>query len=326
MTFINLIFLYFVIISLIVYISNKLRLFDVPNKRKIHKFRIINTGGISIFIFYIIVVFTFEFNHNIELIISIGFFMCLLGFTDDRFNLDPSIKIFTTILLSSYLILNGININDLGDYEYLGRIELGKFQLPFLILATGLLINSINYIDGIDGLLLTFFISCLGYFLFLNQSVEINNLLKILLIPASINLILNFASSKSNLKIFSGNVGSLFIGFFIGFLTIELYNNFNVHPVYLIWPLWYPVYDFLYVSYNRLINNKSIFLADNNHLHHFVLKKLKNNHLKTTISFFILNITVIYAGFLLSNFSKILSLSMFIINFVLYFLIRIRLE
>lgn len=326
MTLINLTFLYIIIISLIIIISNKYEIFDYLNERKIHKSKTLNTGGISIFIFYLFLVFNYEFNHNIELIISIGFFICILGFIDDRVNLSPSVKIITVTLISSYLILNGINIYDVGKYEYIGLIKLGKFQIPFLILATGLLINAVNYIDGIDGLLLTFFISCLSYYLFLNEDVAVDNLIKLLLIPAFINLVLNFAPSKSNLKIFSGNSGSLLIGFFISFLTIELYNSFNIHPVYLIWPLWYPVYDFLYVSYKRFKNKKSIFLGDNTHFHHLLFRKLKNNHLYTTVSFFMINFVVLYLGYMVSNFSKILSLTTFIISFVLYCLIRISLK
>ena len=130
--------------------------------------------------------------------------------------------------------------------------------------------------------------------------------------------------SKSKLKFFSGNVGSLFLGFFISFLTIELYNSFGIHPVYLIWPLWYPVYDFLFVSLNRAILGKSIFLADNSHLHHKVLIYFKNDHLKTNILFFISNCTVIYFAYLLSNYSKFLSLISFIIVFLIYFIIRLK--
>jgi UDP-GlcNAc:undecaprenyl-phosphate GlcNAc-1-phosphate transferase len=326
MLLINLLILYIIIISLIILISNKYEMFDNLNVRKIHKSKTLNTGGISIFIFYLFLVFNYELNHNIELIISIGFFICLLGFIDDRINLSPSVKIITIALISTYLIINGINIYDLGKYEYIGLVKLGKFQIPFLILATGLLINAVNYIDGIDGLLLTFFISCLGYYLFLNEDEEVNNLIKLLLIPAFVNLIFNFAPGKSNLKIFSGNSGSLFVGFFISFLTIEFYNSFNIHPVYLIWPLWYPVYDFLFVSYNRLKNKKSIFMADNTHFHHVIFKGLKNNHLYTTISFFIINFIILYLSIFISNYSKILSLTLFIVSFILYCLIRIKIK
>ena len=55
------------------------------------------------------IVYFFEFNHNIELIIAIGFFVCLVGLIDDKINLNPSTKITFTVIPSVYLILNGIN-------------------------------------------------------------------------------------------------------------------------------------------------------------------------------------------------------------------------
>ena len=163
---INLIFLYLVIFLFTAFISKKLNLYDEPNTRKIHTLRVFNTGGMIIYLFYLSVIYFFEFNYNIELIISIGFFICLIGFIDDRINLNPSIKIIFILIPSIYLIFNNIQINDLGNYEYIGLINLGKFQIPFLILALGLLINATNYIDGIDGLLLAFFMCCLGYYIF----------------------------------------------------------------------------------------------------------------------------------------------------------------
>ena len=321
---VNLTILYLILLMFTVFISKKLDFYDKPNVRKIHNSKVFNTGGIIIYFFYLIIVNFFEFNHNIELIISIGFFIFMIGFIDDRINLNPSIKIIFIIIPSAYLILSGININNLGNYEYIGLLNLGKFQLPFLILATGLLINATNYIDGVDGLLLTFFICCLGYYIFLIEETKTIYLIKLLLVPVILNLIMNLLPSKSKIKIFSGNTGSLFIGFFISFLTIELYNSFNIHPVYLIWPLWYPVYDFLFVSTNRAILKKSIFSADNSHLHHKILIKFKKNHLKTILLFFISNISIIYLGFLISNFSKLISLITFIFGFFFYFTMRFK--
>ena len=86
---------------------------------------------------------------------------------------------------------------------------------PFLILATGLLINATNYIDGVDGLLLTFFACCLGYYIFLIEDTNTIYLIKLLLIPVILNLILNLLPFKSKIKFFSGNSGSLFVGFFV---------------------------------------------------------------------------------------------------------------
>jgi len=323
MSIVKFLIIYSLIASAVIFFSRYLRYFDKPNKRAIHRIPIINTGGIIIYLFFLSIISQSEFNHNIELIVSIGSFVCLAGFIDDRINLTPPSKIILIIIPSIYLILNGISISDLGRYEYFGNIELGKFKIPFLLLAIGLLINATNYIDGIDGLLLSFFLCCLTYYIFLIDNIETINLLKLFIIATLFNLILNLLPSKSKLKVFSGDSGSLFIGFFISFITIELYNSFNIHPANLIWPLWYPVYDFLFVSFNRLSNKKSIFKADNTHLHHAISKKFRRNKIQPIILFLIVNSSIIFLGYKISEISKLLSLCIFVIGLILFFIMRL---
>ena len=317
------IIIYILISSIIIFLSRYLRYFDKPTKRGIHSVPTINTGGLIIYLFFLFIITQGEFNHNIELIVSIGSFVCLAGFIDDRINLNPSSKIVFIIIPSVYLILNGISISDLGQYEYLGSIELGKFKIPFLLLAIGLLINATNYIDGIDGLLLIFFLSCLLYYIILIDDIETINLLKLFFVAALLNLVLNLLPSKNKFKVFSGDSGSLFIGFFISFMTIELYSSFDIHPAILIWPLWYPVYDFLFVSINRLSNKKSIFKPDNTHLHHAMNKKFLENKISPLILFLLVNSSIITLGYKISEISKFLSLSIFIIGFIFFFIMRL---
>ncbi len=314
--------IYILISSGIIYLSRYLGYFDKPNKRGIHKIPTINTGGLIIYLVFLILISQTEFNHNIELIVSIGFFVCLTGFVDDRINLNPSNKILLIIIPSIYLILKGVSISDLGQYEYIGILELGKFEIPFLLLAVGLLINATNYIDGIDGLLLTFFSSCLIYYILLIDDTKTVNLLKFFLAVSFLNLILNLLPAKNKFKIFSGDSGSLFIGFFISFVTIELYNSFEIHPAILIWPLWYPVYDFLFVTINRLIKKKSIFKPDNTHLHHVISNKFNGNRILPLIIFFLTNSSIIFLGYKISEISKLLSLSVFILGFAFFFIMR----
>jgi len=317
------IIIYILISSSTIYLSTYLGYFDKPSKRGVHRIPTINTGGLILYLFFLSTVSQSELNYNIELIISIGFFICLTGFVDDRINLTPSTKIVLIIIPSIYLIMNGISISDLGQYEYLGKLKLGKFKIPFLLLAIGLLINATNYIDGIDGLLLIFFLSCLMFYIFLIDDIETINLLKFFVMASFLNLILNLLPSKSKFKVFSGDSGSLFIGFFISFMTIELYNNFDIHPSILIWPLWYPVYDFLFVSINRLINKKSIFKPDNTHLHHFIYKKFNGNIISLLVLFLLVNSSIIFLGYKISEISKLLSLSIFVIGFTLFFAVRL---
>lgn len=328
MNYIEYTLIYIILLSIGILISKKLGFTDKPNrnKRTVHEIPTINTGGLILYLFTLLITFKLDLDKNINLIIYASSIIILIGFIDDRKNLSPKIKIFFISILCFYLIKKGIRINDIGDYNLIGKLNLGKFGFIFLLLASGLLINGINYADGIDGLLLIFFLSCLNYYLFLIDNINLAYFIKILIFGASINLIFNLLPNKTNLKLFSGNSGSLFVGFFISFLTIELYRNYKIHPTFLIWPLWYPVYDFLYVSIKRLKKKKSIFKSDNTHFHHFLLKKFNNNHNLSILIFTIINILVIIFGYKLSVLSNLLSLILFFISFFIYFLFRKNLD
>ena len=326
MEYLTLTLVYLFLFLIVFYLSKNFKWIDIPDKRKIHKYPIYNTGGLIIYFFYLIVVSQYELNSNIELIITVGFFIVIGGFIDDRKNIKPLTKIFIVLIPSTYLIYNGFSITDLGKYEVIGLIYLGKFETPFIILAIGLLVNATNYIDGVDGLLLSFFSTCLIYYIFLVDDQELEKLLLILLLPILFNLILNLTTQKSGFKFFTGDTGSLFIGFFLCFITIELYNSFRIHPTFLIWPLWYPIYDFLYVTSNRIKKGEPFLKPDKSHLHQIIFYKLKKNHFLTSLFFSLLNLTVLTCGYFLSTHSKIISLTTFILGFFLYSFSRLRIK
>ena len=239
-------------------IANKFGIIDKPNNRKIHKVKVVNISGIIIFSYLIYVVVNTELSKLIEQIIIMGFFVIVIGFIDDRKEMKPSTKLTLLFFPSVYLILNGYELSNLGKYEYIDIIELGKLSIIFTLLAVILLINSINYIDGTDGLLIGYTITALSYFYFLSD--DQNQYTKILLIfiyILIISLFFNFLPAKSGLKSFLGDSGSLFIGFFLSFLIIFLYKYQNIHPAFLIWVCWFPVYDFLFVTLERILRKKN---------------------------------------------------------------------
>ncbi len=316
--------LYPTIILIFILISHKLKLVDKPNSRKIHTKPVINTSGIAIYFFLLIIISLNEFSYELETVIAIGLFITLIGFIDDRINLTPGVKLFFKSLPIIYLILNGFNLNDLGDYEFIEIIYLGKFNFVFTFFAAMLLINAFNYIDGIDGLLIGITITACLYFIILsNKSADYVILLSYFIYALIFNLILNVLPKNLFFKCFSGNTGSLFFGFFIGFSMIYLYKYENIHPALLIWSCWYPVFDFLYVTFDRLIKKKQFALADETHFHHQLTKYFNNNQYKSSIFINSLNITVVAVGYLIgTTLGKIFSLVFFIILFYLFVILR----
>lgn len=324
MTYYKLIAVYFILIGTILIISKKLNLVDIPVARKLHKINVVNTSGIAIYIFYLIIVTINELSPQLETIIIYGSIIVFCGFIDDRINLSPGIKFFLTTFPIIYLIHLGFKLDNLGTYEFIGKIELGKFGFLFTALACSLLMHSYNYTDGIDGLLLlTTLVSLVFGALLVSEDYSILKLISFLIIPIIVSLCINFLPNKSKFKMFVGDSGSLFFGFFISFFMIFLFKYKNIHPAILIWMVWYPVYDFLYVTILRIKKKKKIYVADKAHTHHKLLKIFNNNHFKT--SFFITSIiiTITYLGYYIAiNIGKIFSLLAFILLFFLFSFIR----
>ena len=318
---------YPIILITIILISNKLKLVDKPSSRKIHSESIVNTSGVALYIFLFFIISTNEFSYELETVVAIGLFVILIGFIDDRIDLTPGIKLFFKSIAVVYLIFNGFNLEDLGSYEFFQTINLGKFAFVFTFLAALLLMNAFNYIDGIDGLLFGTTITALLYFIFLtNDFSNYINLFLYLLYALLVNLFFNMLPIRSKLKCFSGNAGSLFLGFFISFSIIFLYKKHNIHPAFLIWSCWYSVYDFIYVTFIRIIKQKKFTKADKTHFHHQVLKYFNNNQIKSSIVINILNICIIGTGYCITAYiGKIFSLFFFIILFFVFILTRKKL-
>ena len=74
----------------------------------------------------------------------------------------------------------------------------------------------------------------------------------------------------------------------------------DIHPAYLIWACWLPVYDFLHVTFYRFLNKINFSNPDKSHLHHYILIFFSNNHFKTFLSINFLNIFIIFVGYFVS--------------------------
>ena len=79
-------------------------------------------------------------------------------------------------------------------------------------------------------------------------------------------------------KIFMGDCGSLIIGLIIAYCAIKLCNkpidfSGTINPVFILCILAYPSVDTLRVFIVRILNRKSPFSADRNHIHHILVDK-----------------------------------------------------
>jgi len=312
----------FLILILISKISYKLNLVDAPNKRKIHLKPTAYTGGLGLCLIYIIAILLFDFSsEKLNLILSTAFLIGIVGFVDDKHDLNVGSKLSLQVIPIIYLIvLENLSLNYIGDYNYF-KLELNSFSIPFTLIAILFLINSFNYFDGLDGVLSFATISTLAILFFLVPNNNIKLFLIIILIPILFFLCFNFSLFKLP-KLFLGDSGSLLLGFIMAFTLIYLSIQKIVHPILLAFSISIFAYEFLSINLIRLKNKKKLFEAGQDHLHHQLFRYTKSIF-QTNLFISLANIILFIVGY--TSFSLIgplASLILFIVFFIIFLILR----
>ena len=277
-------------------------LIKAVNSRAAHKGTVFTGGGVvyaAVIMVSALILDNLDFVEfsNFSPIVATAILVSILGFFDDFIEISAfnkyivlSFLIFMLLYANSTLpIIQNLN-GFLGIYE-IGYIP-GLLFTAFVYLS---IMNAINLTDGIDGYLAIFSIFFFLSFLFTNTINQFYTLASVSVIIIGCSIIFlryNFHKGK---KLFVGDAGSLFIGFWIAtylitYITsapnsilIDVFSiNINNIPVIAISMISIPVLDTLRVMLVRILNKKSPFAADRNHLHHILLDS-GMTHLRTSL-------------------------------------------
>ena len=304
-------------------ISYQYKLVDLPDKRKLHTKATAFTGGIILSLIFAVSIFLFKFSDDVfSFIISLGFLVSLIGFIDDKFDLNVGGKLSLQIFPIFYLIVfHELTLTQLGDYGYF-ELKIVSFSLPFTLICTLFLINAFNYFDGLDGTVSFASISVLFILHFLAPQ-DLHMFCVIISIPLCIFLCFNFSLFKLP-KLFLGDSGSLLLGFIISFVLIYLAKHNIIHPILLAWSISIFVYEFISIHIIRIHNNQHPFQSGRDHLHHVLFKKSKSLFLTNSI-ISLGNIILFSMGYLsFTLMSPLVSLILFIFLFIIFLNLRIR--
>jgi UDP-GlcNAc:undecaprenyl-phosphate GlcNAc-1-phosphate transferase len=217
--FLNLIISY-LLIYLYKKIAHKFNFVDRPNKFSIHKKNTVTSAGIIFLIIFIGNIFIrnisfkdYLFHENRFVIFIIGAsFLSILSFYDDFKNIHPVIRLIFQLTIIFFCT----------SLFALEKISLPlKLTIFLTIIFWVYIINIINFTDGIDGFLttnaITFFLSVLFYLKFNHNENFIFNI-SLIIVPILISFLF---FNKPKAKLFMGDSGSIFIGFLVGFISIQ---------------------------------------------------------------------------------------------------------
>tara|TARA_B100001939_G_C16931091_1_gene613930 strand:- start:1100 stop:2131 length:1032 start_codon:yes stop_codon:yes gene_type:complete len=312
-----------------------------PNLIHKEKFenKIYNTGGLIFFLYLIILYLInddfYDFNSFLFLTLtfSIGFF------SDIRENFNANLRlIFISLCSVIYIIVSNNLILDL-KFNIINDLFANYpiFSIFFTSICLVILINGLNFIDGVHGLVLLYgilILIILNYFVYYKLDFE-NSLESGLIIIPILSILLIF---NLNEKIFFGDAGSYLLGAIIGLYIIKLTNSKGYsHPYFYANLLIYPAYEVFFSILRKIINKKGPYQPDQKHLHHLIQRiyQLKYNYNLTkskiysaiSVNFFILLFNLISISFYQNKYILISNIFIFMIFYTfVYFHLNKKLK
>jgi UDP-GlcNAc:undecaprenyl-phosphate/decaprenyl-phosphate GlcNAc-1-phosphate transferase len=257
-------------------VARTIGLIDRPGGRKMHIGEIPVTGGLAMAAGLL---FTSPFL--LSAVPGYPFFLTalailvLIGALDDRFDLPASVRALAqccAVLIMAF----GANVlvADIGYAFFDGLAGLGWFSELFTILIVLTAINAFNMFDGSDGVA---GIQALIGLIFLGTAAAIVGTPHYLPLIASLLgcvlafLVFNWPSQRTRgLRAFMGDAGSTMLGFSLAWLSVGLSQGETraLAPIAVLWIFALPLFDFFSSMVRRILDGRSPFHGDSDHLHH----------------------------------------------------------
>ena len=197
--------------------------------------------------------------------------MLMVGILDDRFGIRGRQKLFGQFVATTILIIFGYHFDKitLGSYT----VEFDVFSVLFVYAWVLAAVNSVNLLDGADGIAATIGIvmsvSLCLMAIYLGQMV--NAIVAIAIAGGLVGFLrYNFPPAK----VYLGDTGSMLIGFVLSALAIRC--TFKQTSAFAFFAplalLAIPFIDTAAAIIRRRLTGRSIFAVDRGHLHHSLMK------------------------------------------------------
>ncbi|MDK9704397.1 MAG: undecaprenyl/decaprenyl-phosphate alpha-N-acetylglucosaminyl 1-phosphate transferase [Sulfuritalea sp.] len=255
-------------------------LIDHPGHRKVHDHPTPLVGGLAMLLTLLVLQAAIgRVPFGSWSLLAALLLVTAIGVADDAHELSHRAK-FVAQALGAVIIVSGTSVwvTHLGDLGGLGDIDLGKWSLMVTVISFVGVMNAINMIDGLDGLsgsVSLVPVLLLGYLAMTGNSQDL--LFELLLLAAAILgfLSLNFRlPGRSKALVFMGDTGGMVIGMLLAWYCVKLAGSPTslIHPITAVWILAVPLLDMGSVMLLRLHQKRSPFHADQQHMHHVLLK------------------------------------------------------
>ena len=293
------------------------KLYDIIDERKIHAKATPPLGGVAIFICFtlstIVATDGYTFD-SLKYIIAAVILMFFVGLKDDLLNISAKKKLVVQIFAAVLLVALG-NVRFTNWHGILGVHEIPYLTSVFFsVFVMVVIVNSYNLIDGIDGLASGLAMLAGGVFgVWFYLAGEIQFAILSFALVGSLGGFFLFNVFGHTNKLFMGDTGSLVIGLIISTLVIK-FNEFNIvktsayaigaAPSVAFAIVIVPLIDTIRVMGIRIMQKRSPFSPDRNHVHHRLLLLTNSKHFSVTMIIVITNAIIIGIALAFNNILK----------------------
>ncbi|RKX20389.1 MAG: undecaprenyl/decaprenyl-phosphate alpha-N-acetylglucosaminyl 1-phosphate transferase [Candidatus Zixiibacteriota bacterium] len=254
-------------------------LFDMPGPRKIHTEPIPRLGGVAMFFAYSLglipgfLLLPDLWQSNVKPLVGIyigGLIIFILGVVDDIKGVRPITKLAWEIIACLVVIAFGVRL-DVVNIPFYRLVEVGWWGIPLTLIWLVAITNTVNLIDGIDGLATGVGAIIAISFLILSKIMALP--LPSLLAAGIIGVTIAFLKyNYFPASIFMGDSGSLFLGYIFAVISLFWPKSFATVVMFIpILALGVPIIEVVTTFLRRLFTRQKIYIADQRHIFHILL-------------------------------------------------------
>ena len=246
---------------------------DVPkDDRRMHDHPIPRLGGLAMFLGFLLSTLLFaEIDVQVRGMLLGCVVVVTAGVIDDITPLKWWVKLLLQLAAAGIAVAHGIRIEVFTNPNVFseGWLILGWLAVPITVMWIVLVTNSVNLIDGLDGLAVG--VSGIGSVPMLVIALLVSEGNVAVIMAALAGACIGFIPYNLNpAKIFAGDTGALLLGYVLS--TMSVMGLFKTYAIvsfllpFLVLAL--PIFDTLFAIIRRIIHGQNPMHADRGHVHH----------------------------------------------------------
>lgn len=305
MEYIGLLILFIGIELIYFKIADKYNIIDKPNSRSSHTTITIRGGGVLFPIAICIACLLGYVSWEIAVAVAL---VAIVSFIDDIKPLSQLPR------FASHVIAVGLVFYDLNLFAQ------AVWLLPIIFVLMIGWVNAFNFMDGINGITVLYALAAIISFAFLPGN---ENSLPLMIIMGLSCFVFGLFNVRKKAKTFAGDVGSISMALFLGYLMIKTI----IETGQLGFILFFSVYgiDAIITIVSRIIKKENIFKPHRSHLYQYLANEQGYSHVVVALLYagiqLIINAFVIYMDYNGYLSIYVVSLSL-LIGTLVYLMIR----